>query len=150
MKYTSISENQMEIIEKVLSDWTSKERGKMSPRFELVEDLESARFRAIDIPRMYNSDEPWKIKSKEPIDVAIEISERLERDAMERQSGFGFPPVVETSTDYNAEREVLELLHNDVVEVVKIAHEVGWTLNEFTEDGISLCPAEDEHTVDSL
>jgi len=150
MKYTAITDEQMELIETVLTDWEKQEMSEIAPRTEMLDGLREVRFRAIDVPRKYQDDRPWEVESEKPESIVYAINEELERDAVPRETNFGFPTIVETSTDYNDREQALERLHDDVAMIVEIAHNFGWTLHEYSEDSISLRPAEDEHTIDAL
>lgn len=150
MKYTSITEEQMELIVSVLTDWEREEMSKIAPQNEMLDALRDVRFRSIDVPQKYNADRPWEIESEEPESIVYAINEELGRDAVPRNTHFGFPTVVETSTDYDEEQESVEQLYDDVAEIVGIVHKLGWTLHEYGKDTISLRPAESEHTIDTL
>jgi len=150
MKYTSISDEQMELIETVLTDWEKQEMSEIAPRTDMLHGLREVRFRAIDVPRKYNEDRPWETETEDAESLVYAINEELERDAVPRETNFGCPTIVETAAEYDDREEALERLHDDVAMIVEIAHNFGWTLHDYDEHTISLQPAEDEHTADSL
>lgn len=149
MNYLTLSDEQLELLESVLTDWERQETQEVAPRVEMLDGLREVRFRAIDVPRVYREEQPWREDTSDTQTVVYAFNEELGRDAVPRNPGFGYPEVVEVSADYD-EDEPLEELHDDVAMVTNLAHKFGWTLHDYTEDHIMLRPAEDEHTVDNL
>jgi len=150
MNYFAFDDDQLEIIESVLTDWEKGEMSEISPRRDMLRGLREARFRAVDVPRTYRNEKPWEVQT-EPVETLVyAINEELGRDAVPRDTGFGFPSIVEATAEYEEEDEALERLHDDVAMVTAVAHKFGWTLHEYTTENIMLIPAEDEHTVDDL
>jgi len=150
MKHLTFRNEQLELLESVLAEWTEQERESVNPRYGMIDGIEEVRFRAIDVPIRYRADQPWETETESVETMVYALGEELDRDVYPRQVGYGWPDVIEVSTAYNPSEDSIEVLQDDVATVVSVAHEFGWTIHDYDDERIIIKPANGPAEVNKL
>ena len=150
MNHLTFKQEQLEVLERALTTWEEQEIESVSPNYQLLNAVHEARFRCIDVPVRYRADQPWKEDTESVETMVYAMGEELDRDVYPRNIGYGWPDVVEVSTEYSSKEDTLEALHDDVAMVVSVAHGLGWTLHDYDEERIIVKPAHGPEDVNKL